>query len=478
MQNNYNGRICFMPVNSFDNYPMSWKPSLVNAEPPLYKALANMLEEDIRNGSLKPGDMLPPQRELADYLDVNLSTISRAFKLCEQRGIISAKVGKGTYISADANINSTLLSPSINKGLINMGATHPIYEQNKYVAKFIDNMMKKPDVDSFFKYSSPAGTYFQKTCAKDWLKRVNINTSEENISIAAGGQNALCAVLSALFEPGDKIGTDPLTYSGIKTLAKMLGIQLVPIEQKNNEMSPTALRNHCKNDTLKGIYLIPDYQNPTTHVMSYDTRKEISDIAKEYNIIVIEDGINSLLTEKINTQIKSLAEEQTIYISSTSKSLCAGLRNSFIVSNVKYKNEIDLALYNINMMVSPFTAQIVCELITSQIADKIVDERKEATLERNRIGNSILKGYELLGDDYCNFRFLILPKGWSGRTFETCAKNAGVEVYCSERFAVGSTSAIPAVRLSLTAPKDIKELEQGLNILRSILNEEDKFTMF
>ena len=72
-----------MPVNSFENYPMSWKPDITSMIPPLYKSLASALEEDIRNGILKPGDKLPPQRELADFLDINLSTITRAFKICE-----------------------------------------------------------------------------------------------------------------------------------------------------------------------------------------------------------------------------------------------------------------------------------------------------------------------------------------------------------------------------------------------------------
>lgn len=71
-----------MPVNSFENYPMSWKPSIDGTKKPIYQAIANQLEQDILNGVLLPGTKLPPQRELADYLDLNLSTISKAFKEC------------------------------------------------------------------------------------------------------------------------------------------------------------------------------------------------------------------------------------------------------------------------------------------------------------------------------------------------------------------------------------------------------------
>lgn len=466
-----------MPVNSFDNYPMTWKPDISTISGPLYKALADLLEEDIKNGVLKPGDKLPPQRELADFLDVNLSTISRTFKLCEQKGLISGEVGRGTYISSDANVNSTLLNPANTKNLIEMGATYPPYAQNKYVIKFIENMLRQSNSDKFLEYSSPCGTLAQKSSGAKWLKKINLNITEENILLASGGQNALCAVLSSLFQSGDRIGTDPLIYSGVKTLAKMLGIQLVPIMQEMNEMSPIALKNYCKNNELKGIYLIPDHQNPTTHSMSLKTRKEIAEVAKEYNLIVIEDGINSMLIENHIIPIAALAPEQTIYISSISKVLCAGLRVSFIAAPHIYQKTLESALYNINMMVSPFNAEIVHQLINSPIGDKIVRDRREMVLERSNLTYAILNGFDILGDKYCNFRWLMLPEGWNGKIFETCAKNAGVQVYCAERFAIGNTSVPAAVRISITAPKDLTELEKGLNIIKSILQHDDTFTM-
>lgn len=53
-----------MPVNSFENYPMNWKPVLNHVTGALYKTLAQILEEDIKKGTL-----LMPQRELADFRD-------------------------------------------------------------------------------------------------------------------------------------------------------------------------------------------------------------------------------------------------------------------------------------------------------------------------------------------------------------------------------------------------------------------------
>ena len=76
-----------MPINSFDDYPMTWRPARAGLHPPFYRALAVQLEHDILSGRLSPHTKLPPQRELADYLDLNLSTVTRAFRICTDKGL-------------------------------------------------------------------------------------------------------------------------------------------------------------------------------------------------------------------------------------------------------------------------------------------------------------------------------------------------------------------------------------------------------
>ena len=129
-----------MPVNSFEDYSMSWRPKIDSSELPLYSAIAQTLERDIEHGTLKPNDKLPPQRELADFLDVNLSTITRAFKLCEAKGLIKGSVGKGTFISSDVKANKPMLSEYRKSGIINLGPSHPLYNENKYITKLLRKM--------------------------------------------------------------------------------------------------------------------------------------------------------------------------------------------------------------------------------------------------------------------------------------------------------------------------------------------------
>lgn len=60
-----------MPVNSFDDYVLTWKPDKQKLKTPIYRSLAQLMENDIQNGDLLANTKLPPQRELADYLDLN-----------------------------------------------------------------------------------------------------------------------------------------------------------------------------------------------------------------------------------------------------------------------------------------------------------------------------------------------------------------------------------------------------------------------
>ncbi|MEC2627288.1 winged helix-turn-helix domain-containing protein, partial [Bacillus cereus] len=91
-----------MPVNSFENYSMSWKPNKELLKRPFYSSIAALIEHDTVNGFLAPGTKLPPQRELADFLDLNFTTITRAYKLCEVKGLIYAITGSGTFVAPNA----------------------------------------------------------------------------------------------------------------------------------------------------------------------------------------------------------------------------------------------------------------------------------------------------------------------------------------------------------------------------------------
>lgn len=67
---------------------------------PLYRLISDAIYRAIVSGELGVGDRLPPGRELAASLDVNLETVQRAYRLLADEGIVTSRVGRGTRVAS------------------------------------------------------------------------------------------------------------------------------------------------------------------------------------------------------------------------------------------------------------------------------------------------------------------------------------------------------------------------------------------
>lgn len=454
-----------MPFNSFDDYPMSWRPVLRRVSgQPLYVTLAQQLEEDIEKGILKPGTKLPPQRELADFLDIGLSTVARAFRICSDKGLLNGSIGSGTFISYHMMKNMDLAEANI----LDLGSIMPEISRQDEIRSIVEEMLPEPEFDDAFQYLKGTETWQRKAGAA-LLSRVNCAIEPEQILFASGGQNALAGILFGLFRPGDRLGVDPLVYSGIITLAALAGIRLVPIAQKNGEMSEEGIRQAVKKDGIKGLYLIPNCQNPTMHRMSEECRGMIASVAKEYDLIVIEDGFSALLTDQPGKAIFQRAPEQGIFFLSLSKSISPALRQSYMAAGERYRSRIEDAIYNINLDQSGLLMEISARLILSERFERLVARRREILRQRNAIAEKILGQYELHGGAEALCKWLVLPEGLRGEELEKEALARNVSLYGAEHFAVGKETPLAGARLAISTPRSNEELEQALLVIRDIL---------
>ncbi len=244
-----------MPVNSFENYPMSWKPRKEELKRPYYISIANRLEQDIVSGNLPENTKLPPQRELADFLDLNLSTITKAYKMCELKGLLYAVTGKGTFVSPGIDAQDTFLER--NSSVIELGIIKPFYEYNQQVLSAARLVTARPGAEKLLEYGDPLGTKRQRRAASGWLRHLGIEAAWENILVTAGAQNALSIILISLFQTGDNIAVDHFTYTNFKGLANFLRIRLIAVDTDDCGMSPSSLLQLCKNTEVKAVYLMP-----------------------------------------------------------------------------------------------------------------------------------------------------------------------------------------------------------------------------
>ncbi|MEP0508334.1 MAG: GntR family transcriptional regulator, partial [Aurantimonas coralicida] len=88
--------------------------------------IVERIAQDIEAGVLRPGDRLPPQRELANGLGVKLSTISRAYREAAQRRLIGGEIGRGTYVLASSS-DSLLFAPDVSaERLVDLSTNVPV----------------------------------------------------------------------------------------------------------------------------------------------------------------------------------------------------------------------------------------------------------------------------------------------------------------------------------------------------------------
>lgn len=464
-----------MPVNSFENYPMTWKPDKKQLVSPIYRSIASLLEYDILNGYLTPNTKLPPQRELADYLDINLSTVTRAFKICEVKGLIYAVTGSGTFVAPNVGNAIFKADSEKKKNVIEMGIIEPLDCSNALVAETIKSIVTKNYLEKLLDYRHPLGMPYHRMAAKKWMERFNMDVSVENIAITSGGQNSLTLILMSLFNPGDKIAVDTYTYPNFIELANMLNIHLVPVEGDIFGMIPERLDTVCRTNHLQGIYLIPSCNNPTAVTMDMNRRRDIAKIIKKHNLILMEDDIFSFLAPQGYLPISHFVPERFVYSLSISKSLSSGIRVGFLAYANQFAEKITHGIFNINIKTSALNAEVITELINTGCAEKIITQKKEIAKERNLLYQQYFQKNSN-ENPLSFFRWLPLRQRYQLKQFEQNALAHGIHVYHSHRFLVKKDESDQFIRISLTSAKDADELEKGLCILKNFLLNTDEET--
>ncbi len=449
-----------------------WIPNIQKERKgPLYKTLADAIERDIYSGLLRPGHRMPTHRELADELAMNVSTVTRGYREAESRGLISGTVGRGTFVSSDAATNTPMVSPESHApGMIEMGLINPLVSLDPDLSEGLKRLARRGNPASYMNYSDPRGLPEHRAAGALWAKRYGLEARAEDVIVCAGAQHALNCCLGGLFRSGDRIATDYLTYPGIKTLAAMLGIRLVPIEMDKEGMIPESLDAACRRNGIRGLYLVPGVQNPTTVTMPESRRDSIAAVGAKHGLIIIEDDAYDLTGPVRHSPVSTRDPGNSVYIAGVSKAFAAGLRTAFMVVPKKFRRVLSEAVLSTVWMTPTLNAELISMWIKDGTADKVVAAKRMEAGERFRIAERILADYKFAGLPTGFFIWLFLPEPWTGAIFEAKAREFGVNVFSAEKFTVGGSTAPAAIRISLCHAGSRSDLEKGLCLLRDILS--------
>lgn len=459
-----------MSINSFDHYPLTWKPDKSKLTQPYYLSLSKDLETKIKNGTLKEGTKLPPQREIADYLDLNYTTITRVYQLCKKKGLIYGIMGKGTYV-ASQQLQERSIYANETDNYIEMGAINGFGEYSGLVEKATKKVIEKGYLRELYEYSYPLGHPHQLKAGIRWLEQLQVHTNEDHIAIFAGAQNALTIALISLFSSGDKIAVDEYTYANFIELAKMLQLILIPIANDGHGMIPEELEYQCHLHKIKGIYLIPTCCNPTTITLDQKRRKALVKVIQKQQLILIEDDIASWLFASKDQMFPSmfdLMNRQSIYICGMTKSLCPGLRIAYMAFGEAYKEAMIHGLINAQIKTSSLDAEIMTELILNGDAYKIAHQKQQWTKRNCQIYGQYFQPYHELS--YYQWLPIDLDPSID---IEKELYNRGLHIYHSKRFTI-KQDAPEYIRISLCSTQTTLKLKQGLQILKDYLQEKSQ----
>ena len=467
-----------MPVNSFEDYKLTWCPQKEHLKSPYFKSIAAMLEQDILSGRLSSGTKLPPQRELADYLDIHFTTVTKAYEECKKKNLIYGVTGSGTFVSPQSvkpitNSMDTMLrhvEALRYDAAIEMGFSSSFEQTNQIVLDSLLSLI--PNCNFNFSYRDPTGSAYHKQIALQWMSQFGIHAPESQVAIVSGSMNALTICMLSLFKSGDRIAIDFYVNNNVIELAKLLSIQLIPIKMDADGMIPEAVEQACEQYSIKGLYLMPSCNNPTTIRIPLSRKVQLSNIIQKYGLIVMEDdpfafcSVPPLSDHAI--PMRELLPEQTIYICNTTTSICSGIRIAFLVFPHRFLEAIHSAICNINVKTSAFDVEVICQLIQSGIAKQIADKKTALSREANAIFNEIFPNNRQ-GNPCSFFRWLEIPKSFRNDTIGWELLSRGIHVYHSRRFLCGKDEDTSYLRIALSSTDSLEQLREGLLKIRDYL---------
>lgn len=465
-----------------------------------YQRVAAALEEGIRKGLFSPGDALPTQRALAAALGITTGTATHGYAEAARRGLITGVTGRGTFVRAAGSDVDVMPPPAPlppatqwpdNRGgssvlsgredtdesapRWNLGFIAPFEYLNPSLHEALGNLLHRLDdrtMAALQSYHRPAGMDRHREAGALWAGRYGVPVSGRDLLVCAGSQHALMLILTTLCTPGDRIAVESLSYPLLRQLSWRLRLPLAPIRTDACGMLPDALDNACRTGGVKAVYLMPSCRNPTLTRIPESRRKELVEVCRRHDVLIIEDDVYALaLTpQKPAPALAALAPERTCFIAATSEILGGGLRVAYLCPPQHVLDELERSLSYTISMVPPLMAELAAQWITDGTADKTLAAKREEAAARNAVAREILDGYPLTSRSTGFFCWLGLPDSGPGLDFASAVRERGVLVAEGEHFRMGHAPMENGVRLALGGVPRREDLVKALGIIAEILD--------
>ncbi len=315
---------------------------------------------------------------------------------------------------------------------------------------------------------------------KQWLKeRENVGSEDDVVLITSGGTQVMDIATRVLTSEGDAVICEDPSFIGSLNCFRSHGCELVGVPIDADGMNIEALEKAVKNTpNAKFIYTIPNFQNPGGTTLSFEKRRRMYEIAKENNLVILEDNpYGNLRVEGEDVpSIKSMDTDGiVVYAGSFSKILAPGIRVAYAVVPKKMAGA-----FTIGKQVSDVHSGVLNQMIVSRWFDEYdVDAHIENIRQIYRRKLNLM--CDCL-DKYCGdfisyvrpqgglFIWARLPENVDMLEYVNKLIERKVAVVPGTAFMTDDTAPCHYIRLNFSTPAD-EDIVKGVEIMGEIAKE-------
>lgn len=285
-------------------------------------------------------------------------------------------------------------------------------------------------------YGATEGDTKLRQIMVDRYRKMGLNIEMKNLVILTSSQQGLDLLPKIFVNPGDKIICGLPSYLGALQAfhnygADMLGIKLDEHGMRSDLLEQKMAELKQNGEKPKFVYIIPDFQNPAGITMPEFRRKEIIDICKRYDVLMIEDSpYREIRFEgKPQKTIFELDNDSNVILLGTfSKIFVPGFRIGWVIAHETIIDKIVMAKQATDLCTPPFVQKIAASYIEKGYFDqnlgKIIasyKEKRDAMLAAFR--DYMPKGVTWTEPEGGLFLFMTLPENMDAeKLFEIALK--------------------------------------------------------
>ncbi|THF65571.1 transcriptional regulator PtsJ [Pseudothauera nasutitermitis] len=323
----------------------------------------------VQRGELRPGDALPPVRELAEALDVNRNTVAAAYQRLVQAGVAITQGRLGTAISRPPSAGEQE-GLSSGTALIDLADGNPNPRWLPDPAALLATRRPKA-----FLYGED--TILPELCAlgEDWFKADC--PPARTLELTHGAVDAIERLAAAHLVPGDKVAVEDPCFLGTISALRLAGLRTLGVEIDEAGMRPDALEAALQAGA-RAVLLTPRVHNPTGCSLTRrraDALKRV--LAASPGVLVIVDDHFALLAETPYHSVIPAAAQRWALVRSVSKGFGPDLRVALVACDPDTGERLRTRLAPGMTWVSHILQAIVAAGLESDDVRRQMDEARD-----------------------------------------------------------------------------------------------------